>query len=161
MLGGNGTGCPEEKSRRNCCTVQSFALVTDAACSCVVPSSPNPAPVWGCSVGTNPEAVAGHFQGCLTLKPHSRTHTAFCRAGIPNLHGLLFSAYNEDYGVIPASQGGSVGIERVKALIHCSKANINPSMEGGTEKNTLLFANCLELASASINWKAIFLPVQI
>lgn len=52
----------------------------------------------------------------ICTETHSRTHTVFCRVGIPNLHGLLFSAYNEDYGVIPASQGGAVGIERVKAL---------------------------------------------
>lgn len=50
------------------------------------------------------------------LKAHSGIHTASCKAGIPNLPGLLFSMYNEDYGLIPVSQGGAVGIERVKAL---------------------------------------------
>lgn len=106
---------------------------------------------------THQPCTSSHFP----LKAHSRTHTAFCKAGIPNLSVLLFSMYNEDYGLNPASQGGAVGIERVKAVRqHCSRAITNPSTEGD-RKNPMLFAVCLRLASASINWEAIFSPVQI
>lgn len=69
------------------------------------------------------------------LEIRSRTHPASCEAGIPNLPGLLFSTYNEDYGLIPASQGGAVGIARVKALRqHHSEALTNPSPEGLRKK---------------------------
>lgn len=71
------------------------------------------------------------------LEIRSRTHPASREAGIPNLPGLLFSMYNEDYGLIPASQGGAVGIARVKALRqHRSEALTNPSAEGLTETPT-------------------------
>lgn len=49
--------------------------------------------------------------------------------------------YNEDYGLIPASQGGAVGIARVKALRQRREALTNPSAEGLRKKKTpLLFA---------------------
>lgn len=121
----------KKKSGAKGCTVHWFELDTDAACSSLTHAralQPKFTPkLWlGGLKGTSchwapPERGSSQaHQPCTSsrfpLKACSRTHAAFCKAGIPNLPMLLFSMYNKDYGLIPASQGGAVGIERVKAL---------------------------------------------
>lgn len=128
-----GTESQEEESGPKSCMVQWFELDMDAACSSLTLAralQPKFTPsLW--LVGLKGTQISrcwafpkrGSSQACqpctsrhFPLKARSRIHTAFCKAGIPNLPGLLFSMYNEDYGLIPASRGGAVGIERVKAL---------------------------------------------
>lgn len=43
--------------------------------------------------------------------------------------------YNEDYGLIPASQGGAVGIARVKALTQHSSEALTNLQQRGSGKN--------------------------
>lgn len=91
----------------------------------------------------SPQARQPCNSSCFPLEIPGRTHPAPCKAGIPNLPGLLLSMYNEDYGLIPASQGGAVGIARVKALRQ--RARLLQTFSTGAQekkKNTipLLFA---------------------
>lgn len=128
-----GPESQEEKSGPKSCMVQWFELDMDAACSSLTRArvlrpkfTPGlwlvglksaqisrswASPKCGSSQAHQP-CTSSHFPP----KARSRSHTAFCKAGVPNLPALLFSMYNEDYGLISASQGGAVGIERVKAL---------------------------------------------
>lgn len=78
----------------------------------------------------SPQAHQPCNSSCFLLEIPGRSHPASCEAGIPNLPWLLFSTYNEDYGLIRASQGGAVGIARVEALRQRREALTNPSAEG-------------------------------